>query len=156
VPPLKRNQFGATFGGPIKKDSIFFFVDYDGARTRQGTTFNIVVPTAAQLGGDFSDARPIYDPLSTKQNPSNASQFIRDPLVGNIIPASQMAPQAAFFTKYFPAPNTPGSRYTFSPALALDTDKFDIKVSPRISIKDSLVSRYSYANNTESDPAAYP
>ena len=156
VPPLKRNQFGATFGGPIKKDSVFFFTDYEGGRTRQGTTFNSLVPTTAQLAGDFSGGRPIYDPLSTHQNPSNPSQFIRDPFPRNMIPANQIASQAAFFRQYFPAPNSPGSRYAFSPALALDTDKFDIKVSPRLTVNDSLVSRYSFANNTESDPAAYP
>jgi hypothetical protein len=156
VPPLKRNQFGATFGGPIKKDSIFFFADYDGARTRQGTTISSIVPTSAQLNGDFSGTRAIFDPLSTQANPTNPSQFIRNPFPGNVIPANRIAPQAAFFKPYFPAPNVSGNRYTFSPALALDTDKFDIKVSPRISTNDSLVSRYSYANNTESDPASYP
>src|SRR5207248_1568212 len=82
--------------------------------------------------------------------------FIRDQFVGNMIPANKIAPQAAFFRQYFPAPNSPGTRYVFSPALALDNDKFDVKVSPRLTEKDSLVSRYSYANNTESDPAAYP
>src|SRR5260370_1387599 len=72
------------------------------------------------------------------------------------MPADRTCCQAVFFRQYFPAPNSPGSRYAFSPALVLDTDKFDIKVSPSLSEKDSLVSRYSYANNTESDPAAYP
>jgi hypothetical protein len=66
-----------------------------------------------------------------------------------MIPANKIAPQAAFFRQYFPAPNSPGSRYVFSPAVALDNDKFDVKVSPRLTEKDSLVSRYSYANSTE-------
>jgi hypothetical protein len=156
VAPLKRNQFGATFGGPIKKDTVFFFADYEGGRTRQGTTFNSFVPSAEQLRGDFSGGRLIFDPLSTRPNPANPSQFIRDPIPDNIIRPTRIASQAAFFTQYFPAPNSPGSRYAFSPALALDTDKFDIKVSSRISANNTLVSRYSFANNTESDPSAYP
>lgn len=156
VTPLKRNQFGATFGGPIKKDSIFFFTDYEGGRTRQGTTFNSTVPSAQQLNGNFSGGRPIFNPHSTRENPAVPGQFIRDPFPGNVIPASALAPQALFFKSLFPIPNSGTSRYAYSPALALDTDKFDIKVSPRITAKDSLVSRYSYANNTESDPAAYP
>jgi Carboxypeptidase regulatory-like domain len=53
VPPLKRNQFGSTIGGPIKHDKIFFFADYEGARTRQGTTFNSNVPTLPTVGGKF-------------------------------------------------------------------------------------------------------
>ena len=40
--------------------------------------------------------------------------------------------------------------------MSLDTDKFDIKITPRINEKNNMVSRYSFANNTETDPAAYP
>src|SRR5215467_5340358 len=93
VPPLKRNQFGATFGGPIKRDKIFFFADYEGARTRQGTTQNSSVPSVQQLTGDFTGARPIFDPLTTVVNPANSSQFIRTQFPGNVIPASRMSPQ---------------------------------------------------------------
>ena len=156
VPPLKRNQFGATFGGPIRKDRIFFFTDYEGGRTRQGTTINSVVPTANNLNGDFTGGRPIYDPLTTRANPANPAQFIRDVFAGNAIPANRVAPQAAFFRSMFPVPNTGLNRFTYSPALALNTNKFDIKVSPRLTEKDSLTSRYSFADNTESDPSAYP
>lgn len=156
IPPLKRNQFGATFGGPIRRDKVFFFTDYEGGRTRQGTTFNSVVPTAAQLNGDFTGQRPIYDPLTTRQNPNDPTQFIRDAFPSNIIPSSRIAPQAAYFRQYFPIPNSGTNRYAYSPALALDSDKFDIKVSPRLTAKDSIVSRYSFVNNTEQDPAAYP
>src|SRR6267142_5939386 len=102
VPPLKRNQFGSTLGGPIKHDKIFFFFDYEGGRTRQGTTFNSNVPTLQQLDGNFSGARPIFDPLSTRQNPANASQFIRDQFTGNVIPASRLSPQAQYFKSWFP------------------------------------------------------
>jgi hypothetical protein len=156
VPPLKRNQFGATLGGPIKKDKIFFFADYEGGRTRQGTTINSTVPTAQQLQGNFAGGRPLFNPLSTRQNPAVPGQFLRDAFPGNAIPATLLAPQALYFKPLFPIPNSGANRYAYSPALALDTDKFDIKVSPRLTEKDSLVSRYSYANNTESDPAAYP
>ena len=156
VPPLKRNQFGATLGGPIRKDKIFFFADYEGGRTRQGTTINSTVPTTQQLAGNFAGGRPLFNPLSTRVNPAVPGQFIRDAFPGNVIPANLLSPQAQYFKSLFPAPNTGSNRYAYSPALALDTDKFDIKVSPRLTEKDSLVSRYSYANNTESDPAAYP
>lgn len=156
VNPLKRNQFGATLGGPIKKDNVFFFVDYEGGRTRQGTTVNSTVPTTRQLEGDFSGGRPMFNPLSTRENPAVAGQFLRDPFPGNILPANLLSKQALYFKNLFPAPNSPNSRFIYAPALSLDTDKFDIKVSPRLTAKDSLVSRYSFANNNESDPAAYP
>jgi hypothetical protein len=156
VPPLKRNQFGATFGGPIRRDKIFFFVDYEGGRTRQGTTFNSTLPTLRQLEGDFSGGRPLFDPLSTRPNPANASQFIRDQFPNNVIPASHISAQALYFKPWFPTPNSGPNMFVYSPALSLDTDKFDIKVTPHLTAKDSLVSRYSYVANKEQDPQNYP
>ena len=55
-PQFNQNQFGGTFGGPIKKDKTFFFVSYEGRRLRQGISGETVaVPTVAERGGDFSD-----------------------------------------------------------------------------------------------------
>ncbi|HUQ90729.1 MAG TPA: carboxypeptidase regulatory-like domain-containing protein, partial [Bryobacteraceae bacterium] len=154
--PLKRNQFGATLGGPIKRNRVFFFTDYEGSRTRQGSTFNSVVPSSNELAGDFSSGRPIYDPLTTRENPAVPGQFTRDRFPGNVIPANRLSSQALFFKSLFPVPNSGDSRFVYSPALGLDSDKFDVKISPRLTEKDNLVSRYSYVNNNETDPAAYP
>jgi hypothetical protein len=156
VPPLKRNQFGATLGAPIRKDKIFFFGDYEGGRTRQGTTINSVVPTARSLDGDFTGGRPLFDPLTTGVSPTSPGQFTRTAFVGNVIPASRIARQAAYFRSMFPVPNSGTNSYIYSPALSLDTDKFDVKMTPRIDEKNNIVSRYSFANNTETDPAVYP
>src|SRR5215813_5930889 len=154
--PLKRNQFGATLGGPIKRNHTFFFADYEGSRTRQGTTFNYVTPTIRELAGDFSGGRPIYDPLTTRPNPAAPGQFLRDPFPGGIIPRERLSAQARYFLPVFPTPNSGDNRFVYSPALALDTNKFDVKVTPRLSQRDSLVSRYSFVHNEERDPAAYP
>src|SRR5215469_10774071 len=156
VPPLKRNQFGGTMGGPIRHDRVFFFADYEGARTRKGTTQNSSVPSVQQLAGDFSGGRPIFDPLSTAINPANPSQFVRTQFPGNAIPANRMSPQALFFKPLFPVPNNGPGLFVYSPSLSLDTDKFDIKISPRLTAKDSLVSRYSFIDNTEQDVQGYP
>ena len=94
VIPLKRNQFGAAVGGPIIKDKVFFFADYQGTRLRQGLSFNDVVPSAAEHTGNFSDLLPkttIKDPLTYA------------PFPGNIIPASRIASQGAFFIPFMPA-----------------------------------------------------
>ncbi len=54
TPQFQQNQFGATFGGPIKKDQTFFFASYEGRRIRRPTTFPVVyVPTAAERAGNF-------------------------------------------------------------------------------------------------------
>lgn len=55
IPGLRWNDFGATVGGPIKKDKIFFFVDYEGTRSRTLSTSNAGVPSAAERLGDFSE-----------------------------------------------------------------------------------------------------
>src|SRR6202453_1717418 len=56
VPDYKQNQFGATLGGPIKKDKTFIFGSYEGNRQIQGiSSGSVVVPTLAQAGGDFSN-----------------------------------------------------------------------------------------------------
>src|SRR6202051_1046925 len=55
TPPLRRNQFGGTFGGPIKKDKTFFFMSYQGLRQLSSFFFNgATVPTAAERTGDFT------------------------------------------------------------------------------------------------------
>ena len=52
--PLHQNQFGATVGGPIRRNRDFFFAYYEGQRDRQGETQQAIVPTSAQRAGDFS------------------------------------------------------------------------------------------------------
>ena len=53
-----QNQFGGTLGGPIKKDKVFFFVDYQGTRQTQGQSVNTQVPTAADQTGNITDLLP--------------------------------------------------------------------------------------------------
>ncbi len=81
---LKRNQFGASAGGPIKKDKLFFFGSYQGTILSDITYGNTAfVPTAAQKGGDFSTGKAIIDPTT------------KLPFPGAIIPASRISPIAA-------------------------------------------------------------
>ena len=59
VPDYKQNQFGATLGGPIKKDKTFLFGSYEGNRLRQGiSSGEVFLPTAAEARGDFSAEGP--------------------------------------------------------------------------------------------------
>ncbi len=60
TPDSKQNQFGGTFGGPIRKNKTFFFFSYDGQRVRQGiSSDSVTVPTAAERAGDFSTG-PVF------------------------------------------------------------------------------------------------
>lgn len=65
TPAFKQNQFGATFGGAIVKNRTFFFADYEGYRLRQAQTESVLLPSPAEIGGDFSEmltTTPAFDP----------------------------------------------------------------------------------------------
>src|SRR5215469_7063888 len=69
VPPLQKNQFGAAFGGPIKKDKTFFYAVYEGIREHLGVPINNIVPGAG--------CHPFGDPaLATAANNYGAGTFI--------------------------------------------------------------------------------
>jgi hypothetical protein len=100
VTPFRQNHFGATAGGPVVLPKIyngrnrtFFFVGYQGFRWRQPANSFYRVPTPANLQGDLSDwPQAIYNPYSTRTDPSNPNQFIRDPFPNNQIPLSMIDP----------------------------------------------------------------
>lgn len=143
VSPLRRNQFGGTFGGKIKKDRTFFFLAYDGTRERRGVTTTSVVPTTAQLSGNFSGSATILDPTTNL------------PFPGNVIPASRLDPRAQLLAGYFPAPNQAGAaNYSINAAAPDDTDQFFIRVDHKLTSKDDLFVRYAYSNRQFGTPPA--
>ncbi len=97
--PLRRNQFGATLGGPIRKNRLFFFTSYSGLRQQQSEfDRSAKVPTALQRQGDYSASSvTVRDPLT------------RQPFPGNRIPAARHDTAAKNVTeKWVPASNLPG------------------------------------------------
>lgn len=117
IPPDKVNQFGGTIGGPVLKNRMFFFVNYEGFRERSAGIETINSPTAEQRSGDFSGLRTsgsnpqpiiIYNPYTTVPNPSVAGKFIRQPFSGNIIPKSMINAVGQNILSYYPSPNLPG------------------------------------------------
>jgi hypothetical protein len=109
---FKRSQFGGVFNGPIVKNRTFFLVSYEGLRERSASNNVFSVPTELERRGDFSQTRTaagqlitIYDPVSTRANPSG-SGFIRTAFTGNVIPADRLDPVALNVIKYYPLPNT--------------------------------------------------
>jgi hypothetical protein len=94
---FKQNQFGGTIGGPIVKDKLFFFGDYQGTRIRNPLTFSSVVPQPDERSGNFSAlGEPIiFDPQTGL------------PFPGNIIPADRIDPIAQAYMNLYPDANNP-------------------------------------------------
>ena len=82
TPLFRRNQYGLTVGGPVRKNKTFFFADWQGTRLRTGVTRFSVVPTAAQRQGAFTQA--IFDPATSP----------RTPFPGNTVPSNRIDPIA--------------------------------------------------------------
>jgi Outer membrane receptor for ferrienterochelin and colicins len=116
TPALIQNQFGGTFGGPIKRDKTFFFVSYEGRRTMQGFTSDPAnVPTAAERTGDFSQTP--FDPaaqitdtniastLTNRGCPVAAGDFWATDFPGSIVPTGCLDPVAVDLLSFVPCPN---------------------------------------------------
>jgi hypothetical protein len=101
-PQQNQNEYGFTFGGPIRKNKLFFFGSYDGYEYRAGTAASFFsIPTMAARRGDFS-ALPvaIFDPATTVCNGGNCG---RQAFPGNTIPASRISRVSNFFQQDLPA-----------------------------------------------------
>ncbi len=83
TPVFRQNQFGGTFGGPIRKDKTFFFVDYQGTRQTQAPTVNIQMPSAANFTGDFSDSTALL--TNSVNGPGFAAVLNKRMNLGNTI-----------------------------------------------------------------------
>ena len=144
---LKWNQTGGTFGGPIKKNSLFFFGDYEGFFSRVSNAPLVTVPSLAERGGDFSALTiPILDPTTGKQFEGNkipASNF--DPLAKKIL--DQVYPTPNFVWPVAGVGGRPINNYTRQVPTTDDTHKFDIRVDHYWSSKDRFFARYSFTQD---------
>jgi outer membrane receptor protein involved in Fe transport len=173
-PQSNQNQFGGTLGGPIVKNSTFFFVSYEGRRVRQGILSPAVtVPTAAerpsatQSYADFSDIggldtqNPGTAVLSNPQlldNRPGCDQAVGYPggipagtlyttlFPTNQIPLTCMDPTAVDLLQFIPTAPNGGSLITTTPVSSVRGDQFTIKVDRRLSDKQNL-SFYYYFND---------
>ena len=147
--PFKQNQFGATLGGPIRRNKTFFFMDYQGTRVATAQTGISTVPTPAEIGGNFSallsgtTAGQIFDPQTTQ---TVNGQVVRTPFAGNIIPASRLDSISSAVAQLYPAPNVPGAlanNYVVNALGNEQIDQADVRVDHTISDRQQIFARFS-------------
>jgi Carboxypeptidase regulatory-like domain len=165
VPPLKRNQFGGTIGGPVRlpyyngRDKTFFFAGAELTRQSLGSTVSsTIVPTALERAGNFSQTFISGKPITvappstvTAANPKGT------PFPGNIIPAAYLDPVAQAFTShFFPLPNRPGNIYSFNLALPTRDNQVIAKLDQSFSTSDKLSLRYFFDDSFNAQNAGLP
>ena len=168
---LAYNYFGGNFGGPIKKNKLFFFADYLKVFDHEANTNRISIPTKAIRSGDLSaSTTTIYNPFSGNSDGTLRQQIVASSSPGptvpgpsgpvdaynpactnpagcpNIIPSAMIDPISAKLMALLPAPNLPGTSNNYFALLPFhkDTDFVDAKVDANLTEKDRLSGRFSY------------
>jgi len=152
-PSDNQHEYGATLGGPVRRNRMFFFMAYDGYRDRRETPQVLTsIPTMAMRNGDFS-ALPvtIYDPATTRPNPSGTG-FVRDPFPGNIIPAGRISPISKYFQSFLPQPTNDGLQNNYlggSLPTGFNNDNFTGKVDLKMSAAQQLSVLFAHGGRTQ-------
>jgi Carboxypeptidase regulatory-like domain/TonB dependent receptor len=173
--PLKQNQFGATVGGPVRfphydgRNRTFFYGSYEGFRQTTSSPALYLVPTPAQLNGDFTaTSSQIYNPYSAHGDPNNPGSFINDPFMcdplGNALPTNPNGTQPAgvpcnkipsslfnptmltYMKTLFPAPKNVGNPnfngQDNSPS-TINSNQMSIRIDQQIKQNDRIFFRYT-------------
>jgi hypothetical protein len=184
LPPYHQNQFGATFGGKLIKDKLFFFADYQTLRISEAVTNTAQVPTTAQRGGDFSDQLDL-DPTTgptgvndcngvmtyqgelfdTTKTQQQGAGFCGVPFgyVGgtpsNVIPSTSTDALGLKLIQLFPSP-TPnvsgiGYNYLSNPITTETEQQGDVRVDQVITSKDTAFYRFSMSSDPKTIGSPY-
>ena len=155
--PYHRNQFGGTFGGPIRRDKAFFFFSYAGLRQVVGQQLTgAIVPSANERLGDFTaDSFPVYMPGTAKTTKvqvmgTNSSPNCQTPTL-NCVPSDLLDQTAAnLMAKYVPLPtNTANNNYSGFFTGPTNQDEYLGKYDQVIGEKDHVAASYFYLNTTQ-------
>ncbi len=166
TPGFDRNQFGGTVGGPIIKNKLFLFGDYEGLRQKiPGSPEYATVPTDLMRQGNFSELLTSvgtgYSSTFTILDPSTGAQFMGSGAQPNVIPSNRLNPVGLAFIKAFPEQNCTHAadvncfsvyhNYKNTRKLIENWNDFDIRGDYLLNTSNSLFVRYSWANADQTD-----
>ncbi len=177
VPAVHWNQFGGSVGGPIRKDKMFAFFDYQGSRQHNPGSTGIRVPTQAERGGDLRDLGVnIYDPTTGNPDGTSRTQFVASSNSAspnfnslctiaagcpNVIPTSRISAPAANLlgTTFVPLPkltpaNPTDNNYFTSGIQEFNTNQFVGRFDHYLTSKLRYFGRYSYGGYYLNSPGA--
>ena len=159
-PAIRLNQYGASFGGPVRKDKTFFFATWERTSQLTSDTITSTVPTLLNRAGDFSDLRSssgqpvlIYDPATTEGT-------ARQPFSGNRIPLERFDPVALAALDFYPLPNraatvTNANNYVGSSANRLNRDIVVARLDHQFRSSDLVTARYYINNSATNNSGTY-
>ena len=154
-PQNVQNQYGGAIGGPIARDKLFFFFDFEGTKIRRGLSRITTVPLPNERIGDFTSAAalPARVTYPTIYDPTNGQPFLN-----NRIPATRIDPVAAKIFPLFPAPTNPGAQvnnFARNAGLLDDTDRFNWRFDWQPTAADSIFGRVTFSDRDRFIPGNF-
>ncbi len=141
---LKRNQYGGTFGGPIKKNKLFFFAGYQGTIQRSDPSNGIgFVPTQAMLAGDFTA-------IASPGCNAGRQITLKTPFTNNQIAPALFSPAALNLVKHLPQTADPCGRVQFGTVSNSEEHLVLGRADYQLSAKHTLFARYYVAHLNQS------
>lgn len=144
--PYSQSQFGGTFGGPIIRDKVFFFVDYLGSRFHQGGSSSASVFTAAMRGGDFSALLNASNPVQLYDPQNNFAPYVNDQGVPIVNPVAKFLfanPNLYPLPNATPTDGIAANDYVGSSRNFKANNQGDIKIDYNIRATDKLSGFYT-------------
>lgn len=154
-PTLHYNLFGASLGGPIKKNKTQFFFNYEGLRKTVGTPQSLTVPNAQELTGNFNG---IIDPKTGVQ------VVVKDPTTGvafanNQIPSGSLDPVGSKLAALYPSVNAgtnPAAQFVVNDPSTLVQDDYVARIDHVIGQKDRIFGRFLAQTDHTLQSAVFP
>jgi hypothetical protein len=147
---LRRNQFGATFGGPIKPDRVFFFGGYQGTYSVTNPTDNrAFVPTPAMLAGDFRA-------FASAECNGGIARTLGSPFVGNMVDPARFSPAALRIASKLPTTTDPCGLVQYPLPAQSDEGQYVAKVDYQVNTRQSFFGRYIATKQFVPPPYSLP